>query len=535
MKLIIIILITFSVLFAQSETFPAWGTAPVISDFITTPSDTFYCATDGDNATGDGSVGNPWYDLRGANGSTGAGDLVYFRAGLYNTAPNDWSDGSENQLTDNGTEADHIVITNYPSEVVYFFSDSVVFTFGGDYQVFLGTMVGDSMGIQIDGCASADNGADHCQMSGVYIKHGGEYGSNPALFTYPHNTYTLDSLTISYCQFDSSRHNNAGGQGDRMVAIRLFTTSNFICEYNLFTNCSDLYQGGGVYFKDATTDAVVRNNKFINSAGGVSYCVQGDNFNGLDVYNNLSKDCTYFIYFISDLAASDEINIYNNVVLDLTTSFFYYLNADNQDWTEHGDVYNNVIDGTAFTPGWANGNDTKNIPDLFDYNLWYSASDTTSPAAWTYRSGYNDNAVISNNAVTYSSADTTCTVEDDYAGIGAGRYGDIIGGFVFTGDDNIAPTGIINITKADDDSVKYAISSISADLDSAIISFAGTPFDTLLTADDFDTTLFTTTTGYKTFTTYMVDDSSNAATYYDSLLFELTVEAPVIDTVYSVK
>ena len=417
----------------DSDPFPPSVDPPTVADFLPSPNNTYYCATDGNNSTGDGSIGEPWYDLEGARGTAGAGDLIYFRGGSYSINGWSWSDGSENSLRTNGSSGSPIVITNYPNETASWTSQVTAMTLAGEYQKLIGTKNGSgTCGFQFDGGISIDNAANYCQISGIRVVRGAEYGTNPALITYPHNTYNLNGLVISHNYLENSEHNTGGGHGDRMVCIRFFTTQNAIIEYNYFLNNTELYQGGAIYFKDATADAIVRYNKFINCEGGIAYSVQGNSFEGLELYSNLSYGCTYFLSFIADLGNSDEINIFDNVVLGLTSACMYYLNADNQDWLVHGDIYNNVIDGPVAAQGWiGTSSDLKNLPDLWDYNLWYYSTDRDLPSAWTYPSAYFDHAITDLNEITYDSGTQTATAPEGYSGLTAGRSGDCIGGFIW--------------------------------------------------------------------------------------------------------
>jgi len=428
---IVICLFTSNV-FAGSDIFPKIIPAPTIT--IPSSNNIYYCSPSGDNNTGNGSISNPWLDLIGANsGGTGSpvslGALIYLRGGRYPSYSIVNFSRSQNILSRSGSSTNPIVITNYPGEIAEWNSVNTIWslTLDGSYQKLIGTKVGSSYGIKVIGGISIRG--DNCQVSGVEFIGGTSNGGdgNPAMLSQPLRTYYSDIL-VSHNYFHDSAFQISG---HRMVCVRFFSTTNAVLEYNIFEDNSELYQGGCIYFKDMTNNATIRYNKFMNSAGGISYSVQGNHFEGLEVYGNLSYNCKWFICFINDLGNSEEINIFNNVVLDLTSAFMYYLNADNQTWSEHGNIYNNVIDGLAFEKGWHSySSDNKNLPDFFDYNLWYSSNDRNAP--WTLPSGYHSNAVTSNNAVTYNSNNQTCTVSDDYPGRTSGRNGDCIGGFTYS-------------------------------------------------------------------------------------------------------
>ena len=339
---------------------------------------------------------------------------------------------SQNILTDDGTDANRIVITNYPGEIVTYDSTDTIFciTLDGDYQVLLGTMVGSEYGIQINGGASLHT-TSYCQFSGIEFSSGTSNGGdlNPAMLRCDSPT----GIVISHNWFHDSI---AVSPVDRVSPIRLFIHTDTVIEYNLFERINRYPTGGCVYMKDETHNATVRYNTMIDSATGVAYGGQGDATNGLDCYGNLFYNVTHPFHFVNDLYDSGTIEIHDNVALAIPSggSFFWYLNQDNQDWVVHGDYYNNVIDGLALGRNWpTQSGDDKNIPDLWDYNLYYDNADKNTPALWVLRSGYYDHAVTSADAVTYNAPSQRAYVADDYDGLGAGRYGGNIGGFTFDG------------------------------------------------------------------------------------------------------
>jgi hypothetical protein len=438
---------------AASNEFPASGTTPLAGDFITTPSDTFYCSATGDNSTGDGSIENPWEDFRGANGNCGAGDLIYFRGGSYTSAGSANAAYSANRLTDDGTVANPIVITNYPGEIVYYSDNtSWCLSLGGDYQKLIGTYVSGDYGIQINGGITI-SGANYSQVSNIEIEGGAPSGDlNPAMIYQASVTNDYGNV-MSYNYFHDAI--NIPSSSDRVTGIRMFVNSDSIIEYNLFENMSRYSVGASVYFKDVATDAIVRHNKFINCLSGIGFGGQGDDLNGLSIHGNLFYQVYYSVVYTDDLNVQDEepLLVYNNVSLNIPSggAFYRYYNFGNDVYGDHGEFYNNVIDGPGFANGWnVDSNTLDNLPDFFDYNLWYDAGDqstvvmtafNTTPA-WTLPSAYSDNAVVSDNAVTYNAGTMTCTVADDYAGKTAGRSSDTIGGFTFSSSSVSNPTSL---------------------------------------------------------------------------------------------
>lgn len=428
-----------------SNPFPATVAPPTPGVLLPTPVATKYCSPSGSNTTGNGSIGSPWLDLRGAQtGGAGtpvaAGNLLYLRGGTYPDAGGDWAN-SNNKLSINGTSENPIVITNYPGEIAVFQDNGDktgwLLTLGGNYQKLIGTMVGGSYGIQVAGGASWMGSYQH--IVGVDFSLGTENGAdyNPAMLSLPVDGMGITGTVISHNRF---RDAITLPIYDRNVAIRLFQNISTVIEYNIFVNNSaSMYLNGAVFFKDDTIDAVIRHNKFINTTGGIGYGGQVGSFN-FEAYGNLFYNVTSAFSFISYLNNTGKNIVgHNNVVIN-STSFLYYLNADTSAFTEHGDFYDNVIGTTTFEKGWhADSSNSNNIPDLFNYNLYYLAANRNTPTGWTLRAGYYANDVISANAVTYDAVTMTATVGDAYAGIGAGRYGGTIGGFAFGGADTTPP------------------------------------------------------------------------------------------------
>lgn len=475
-------------LYAASDSFPPTSTPPAVLDFFSgAPENIYYCAPNGDNSTGDGSIGNPWYDLRGAQGSIQPGDVVYFRGGDYTRIPKKYnSNYSLNSLTIDGTAADPIVISNYPGEQVnysaplwqadgtYNEEDRVTYaadknrlytciqdgtthppddpTYGvdgtsphwertrwcmslwGKHQKLLGTRIGDAYGIVIYGGVSVDE--DYNQVSGVEFIKGAAYpDGNPAMLSITMDDDIVNAV-FSHNYFHDSLHPVDSGPGARMVAIKQFESTNLLIEYNLFENNQDLYGNGVIQLKGSPENITIRYNKFINNSGGISYVAQGDHHSGLLVYGNLFYNNGPCFRYSNEWGPG--FRFYNNVALHIPggEAFFYYLHGDPLgDGTDYGEYYNNVICGDGFEKGWhTNSGDLSHMPNLFDYNLWCDSSSQNGESEWggSFASlAYHHHSLVASNAITYDPGTKTVTVSDDYAGRGRGRYGDTIGGFTF--------------------------------------------------------------------------------------------------------
>ena len=421
---------TNRVLAAESVPFPRLEVRPSPEDYLPIPMHIYYCSPSGDNITGDGSMENPWQDLRGADGSIIGGDLIYLRGGTYPDTTLVNFSYSDNRLQNNGFNGNYIVITNYPGEIARWENNSAwSLTLDGDYQVLIGSMVGEEYGIYINGGITVRG--NNCMVHNVDFEGGAANGGdkNPAMVEFIPRDINITDVILSHNYFHDDIY-IPEYSGDWLAAIRSFQNTNLVIEYNIFENLDNLFRGA-IDFKDLAHDNIVRYNKFISVEKGVSYCTQGDGCDGLLIYENLMKSVDNPFYFSNDLSPSNPIRFFKNVCLDIGSEFFYYLNSDNQDWSVHGEFYDNVIDGVGFAVGWADtSSDPKNLPDFFDYNLWKSPFDMNQP--WGDR-GYHSHSVVSADlGILYDALSMTAIADSGYAGRFAGRYGGNIGGFEFS-------------------------------------------------------------------------------------------------------
>lgn len=447
----LIIIIFFSILFlsfnnalAFSDVFPQSTPSPTVADFLPSPNHTYYCSPNGNNTTGDGSIENPWVDLIGAQDHVAAGDLIYFRGGTYPSYSRANHSYSQNRLVTNGSVDFPIVITNYPGEIAQWNSTDTIWsiTLQENYQKLIGTKVGDEYGIKINGGASVNG--DYCQVSGVEFSSGTANGDinvadNPAMLSVPLNDGVLD-LKISHNMF---RDAVFATTPHRMCCIKLFQTTNLIIEYNTFQNNTEIYDGA-ISYKGDTLNSTIRYNKFHNCRAAIQYVAQTDDggIDGISISNNLFHNMTQATLWFSNESGGN-IRIFNNVSLG-SPAFYYYLNYDAVEWnpSDHGQIYDNVIDHLAWTAGWdvPSAAETQNLPEYFNYNLWDSIADHNTLPAWGDQ-GWYENAVVSTNlGISYDSNTITAVADDNYPGLSAGRYGGNIGGFEFLEGDIISPS-----------------------------------------------------------------------------------------------
>lgn len=447
--------------YSFSDPFPSTVNPPAVEDFLPSPNNMYYCAPWGDNGAGNGSNGNPWLDLQGGQGVVQPGDVIYFRGGLYPEYPEHgrrWAE-SLNKVEQGGTTDDPIVISNYPGEIAVWNSTSISWSMTlFDNQKLIGTKVGNDYGIKFIGGISVRG--DNVQVSGVEFVQGTSNGGdmNPAMISNPVNADNVTNPVYSHNYFHDSK--NTVDHGQKMSGIRFFIIYNATVEYNIFENMLELHDGGTVYHKDQIFGSKIRHNKFINCEAGVVFGGQGDYHRDLDVYNNLFYDVEHVMRYRSDLGGSytvadpatwlnSDYKFHGNVALNIGNNgaFYHYLNLCEEsgivrEYRDKGDFYNNVIDGYAIEEGWAFLSElTNNLPDLFDYNLWFDANDqnprrdaSSGRLRLVLLPEYFAHSVISSrDEFTYDPSSMTVTVKDTYPGRGVGRYGDTIGGFTFEG------------------------------------------------------------------------------------------------------
>ena len=85
------------------------GAKSVTATFESIIAGTIYCATTGDDATGEGSIGKPYYSLSKAVDVVSPGDTIYMRGGTYNYA-------ATVELSKKGNASQRFFILAYPGE-----------------------------------------------------------------------------------------------------------------------------------------------------------------------------------------------------------------------------------------------------------------------------------------------------------------------------------------------------------------------------------------------------------------------------------
>jgi len=226
---------------------------------------TWYISSTGNDATGDGSIGSPFFTLNKVWTVIGAGDTVYLRGGTY-------AFNTQQSLTGkNGTSGNMINIFAYPNE-------TPILTKSGSYTQ------ADGKGIYFEG--------SYFHWNGIEITGYVQINATTAL------AYGMQAIASSYNTFEQLKvHGN--GTGFNMANNQ---STVIHCTGNLFLNC-DFYEN---------KDPLTTSNNYGNADGlSIAYIgitsdtntVRGCRFwwnsdDGFDMYNNdgfvLIENCWTF-------------------------------------------------------------------------------------------------------------------------------------------------------------------------------------------------------------------------------------------------
>lgn len=418
-------------------------------------NNTYYISPNGNDTSGDGSLGNPWASINGARtGGAGnpavAGDLVYFRGGVYNATQSNtgWKSGYYYYDT-NGTATDYIVFTAYPSEAPVFTTTAdshISIDIRGDYVVVdslsftTGSLtVHSAAHVVVQNCSFAgdpyDPMGDQLNDGHFYVGDGAHY------------------LTI--------RNNYFASVGAH--AVKTYSSSdmpkNLMIEFNVFKGGSVSY--GLVAFKSAITDFEVRYNRFESVSAdtisiGSSY---SGSHNGLNIHHNAFDNCTGSILTKLGTSTTGEVvnlQFHDNIVLNATSGDRDMLELDCNDgclvgaMDRLGEFYNNAFYDLVDVIDPETTTDFTNYPSYFNYNAYPSTSLENSAENANNESSLNwqENAVVQpSHGITRigTSGNYFYTIEDNNAFVGKGRNGDNIGGFQWTGKTALLPPSHLRI------------------------------------------------------------------------------------------
>jgi hypothetical protein len=438
---------------ATSDSFPPYEAAPALSTYFadSTPNNTYYIATSGNDSTGTGAIGSPWASVVGARtGGAGtpaaAGDLVYFRGGSYvGTVGNAKSHMGYYYIDTDGTASDRIVFTAYPNETPTF------------------SVTGDEIW-------SIDIRGDYIVLDGLTFTTGPvvvQFGSNPVIqnCTFNGRAYKGDAgqINSSHIYLEENADNaivrNNHFTSVRSHSIKAYASqsmpNNIIMEHNVFVGGTVSF--GLITFKSEVSDYIIRYNRFQDMTTepivvGSSYTGEHD---GLAIHHNVFDNCSSSV--IQNLGTSStgqvlNMEVYSNVVINSSSGNRVFLELDCDEGgclsgasSSLGEFYDNAFYGVADVIDPEEASDFTNYPDFFNYNAYPSTGvrDSAANENWVASSSWGGSTVIQayhGITRTGSSGNYFYTIEDNNAFVGAGRFGDNIGGFQWTGTTAPAPT-----------------------------------------------------------------------------------------------
>jgi len=212
---------------------------------------TYYIAPNGSDATGDGSIEKPWFNLQYAVNKAVAGDHIVCRGGTYKFTQRDSSNKLTVRLTKSGTAQAPITIRSYEDEKpVFDFEQQLIeksvgdrgILLSGNYWVLFGlhiTHAADN-GIKLEG---SHNRIERCEFSynldtGLQLGFGHNfsasgYGSSNNGEYCAYNDI-IDCDSHHNCDFDSNYGSDAdgfackmhNGKGNRFIRCRAWRNSD---------------------------------------------------------------------------------------------------------------------------------------------------------------------------------------------------------------------------------------------------------------------------------------------------------------------
>lgn len=173
----------------------------------------YYISPSGNDATGDGSLANPWYNLQKAVNMAAPGNVIICRGGTYSPNMADSSNKTTIRISTSGTATATITIRNYDGELP-------VFDFAATQLLADKSMVG-VRGFEITG--------DYWHIYGITITHAGDNG-----IKLEGNHNTIERCTFCYnldtgIQLGFGHDFSASGFGSKNDGSH--------CAYNTIIDC----------------------------------------------------------------------------------------------------------------------------------------------------------------------------------------------------------------------------------------------------------------------------------------------------------
>lgn len=327
---------------------------------------TWYLSPTGNDTTGDGSEGNPWFSpakARRSNSSIAPGDTVIFKNGTYNYSADQCNLGYSG--VDGGTAGNPIT---YRAEDT---THSVILNFGGSHYGWRFNTNGanNAAYITLDGFILLNYYygvgimATNITVKNSYSTSSTTWPASSDHWSSSYGNITTyeggDNFIIENCILDElSQHGDSSGHGIYISGGGGIVRDNII---------RNQHGGNGIQIQAGSTDHDINNvyvyrNKIYNNDWHGIYINAYDSgtIARVDAYNNLIWDCADD--YSNAIYLSDEGtgvvttgNIWNNTIYD-SNGGIVHTNTTN------GELRNNIVvsSGTPFSSGTgSNGNITK--------------------------------------------------------------------------------------------------------------------------------------------------------------------------------
>jgi hypothetical protein len=293
-------------------------------------SATYYVATTGDDSTGDGSIGNPWRNIRYGVLTMAANDTLLIRGGTYG------DDGFLLAEFKSGTGANYTRVEAYPSEVVIYkptvASHGVLFS--QKTNIILSGWSIDATDCAYDVVKLQSSNGDLANGSGnIILTNMSFWGIRDAQGVLTSGLVPGLPVLITHCNFYTNGwFDDNGGSPLHQIYVQ---DSNVTIE-NCFIYGAMNDNGGtsGVHLSNSgITNVVIRNNYFTNCPASSVILQIGSTGSNVWVYNNIMTGGGYgvqsysgpqFMYILNNtivgadagmhLTSVSNIVIENNIV-----------------------------------------------------------------------------------------------------------------------------------------------------------------------------------------------------------------------------
>jgi len=346
---------------------------------------TRYVATTGDDATGDGSIGNPWKSIRKANNMSVAGDVIYVRGGTYL-----FNGGNKTIINKNGTATDWITYMPYPGEnvvldgmglpsadlnavVVIRYASYIRFS---GFKIYNATRAGvhvqyKANHIRIDNCS-------FWNISESAIAAGGEGSGLP-----------VENISVEYNHLNWTENNWAGTAGDETISFGGISIKNCYIHHNtLRLSCKE-----NIDVKNGVSYVYIHNNT-INTTNPVKMVCGPTYYGGIGIYCDGYSKKNNYIYIYNNMIWGNNTGI--NIGAELTSGS-----------SQNISVYNNIINITN-TPGHgidlidSGGKSLLKNVDIYSNTIYMGSTSDGHCFKTSQYKEYDVNVRIFNNIFTYA-------------------------------------------------------------------------------------------------------------------------------------